>query len=359
MSRVVAAVLLALITLPGERQSVNALETLPFAPRRAIAYRASPAPSIDGRLDDAAWRAAAWSEEFVDIEGDSRPRPRLQTRVKMLWDDHYFYVGADLAETDLWATYAERESIIFRENDFEVFIDPDGDTHEYYELEINALNTVWDLMLVKPYRDGGPAVNAWDIRGLKTAVHLRGTRNRPGDRDDGWSVEIALPWKILEEAAPGQRPPKAGEQWRVNFSRVQWALDVKDGKYTKRTNEKGQPLAENNWVWSPQGAINMHMPERWGYVQFSARLAADGTEPFFEAPDEQVKWALRRIYYRQADFLKANGRYARSTKELGVEALAPAGFQLHATDHLYVMTAPGSGGVVHLRQDGKVWTLPR
>ena len=57
----------------------------------------------------------------------------------------------------------ERDSVIFRDNDFEVFIDPDGDTHAYYELEINALGTVWDLLLLKPYRDGGPAINGWDI----------------------------------------------------------------------------------------------------------------------------------------------------------------------------------------------------
>jgi hypothetical protein len=277
----------------------------------------------------------------------------------MLWDDRYFYFGADMEEPNIWATYSERDSVIFHENDFEIFIDPDGDTHEYYEFEINAINTVWDLMLVKPYRDGGPALDAWDIRGLKTAVHLRGTPNRPGDKDQGWSVEIAMPWSVLEEAAPGQRPPKAGEQWRVNFSRVEWALDVKDGKYVKRTDANGKPLPENNWVWSPQGAINMHMPERWGYVQFSSRAAGAATDTFTEPPNQSLEWTLRRLYYRQQDYRKANGRYARSVKELGADALVPTGFQLHATDDLYVMTAPGTGVTVHLRQDGKVWTLPR
>lgn len=340
-------------------QPAHVLEQLPFAPRRAVCYRTPSSLTIDGRLDEASWKSAAWSDPFIDIEGDSKPKPRLLTRVKMLWDDDYFYFGADLEEPDLWGTYTERESIIFHENDFEVFIDSDGDTHEYYEFEINALNTVWDLMLVKPYRDGGPALDAWDIRGLKTAVHVRGSLNRPGDKDDGWSVEIAMPWKILEEAAPGQRPPKAGEQWRVNFSRVQWALDVKDGRYAKRTDSKGQPLPEHNWVWSPQGAVNMHMPERWGYVQFSSRTAVGGTDSFAEPPNQQLEWTLRRIYYRQVDYRKANGRYARSVEELGVETLVPAGFQLHATDDLYVMTAPGAGGTVHLRQDGKVWLQRR
>ena len=126
----------------------------------------------------------------------------------MLWDDDYFYFAADIEEPHLWATLTARDSVIFQDNDFEIFIDPDGDTHNYFELEINAFATVWDLMLVQPYRDGGPAIHAWDIAGLKAAVDARGTINRPDDRDDGWSVEIAIPWRIIDEAAPGRRKPR-------------------------------------------------------------------------------------------------------------------------------------------------------
>lgn len=47
---------------------------------------------------------------------------------------------------------------------------------------MNALNTGWDLRLPKPYKDGGPALNEWEIHGLKTAVHIDGTLNDPSDR---------------------------------------------------------------------------------------------------------------------------------------------------------------------------------
>lgn len=70
----------------------------------------------------------------MDIEGDRKPRPRFRTRVKMLWDDNYFYMGAEMEEPHVWATLTERDSIIYRDNDFEVFIDPDGDNHNYYEI---------------------------------------------------------------------------------------------------------------------------------------------------------------------------------------------------------------------------------
>jgi hypothetical protein len=90
-------------------------------------------PKVDGKLDDAAWQSAPWTSDFIDIEGASKPAPRFRTRAKMLWDDEYFYIAAQLDEPHVWATLTKHDSVIFRDNDFEVFIDPDGDTLEYYE----------------------------------------------------------------------------------------------------------------------------------------------------------------------------------------------------------------------------------
>lgn len=232
-------------------------------PKRYDCARAAAPVTIDGKLDDVAWRRAAWTDDFADIEGDVRPAPRFRTRAKMLWDDKYFYIAAELVEPHVSATLTAHDSVIFRDNDFEVFIDPDGDTLEYFEFEINALNTSWDLFLDKPYLKKGRADNSWEIPGLKTAVHIRGTLNNPADRDEGWSVEIAIPWAAMAARSKQRMPPAPGDEWRVNFSRVEWQYDVVDGKYVKRAG-----LKEDNWVWSPQGKINMHIPERWGYVRF-------------------------------------------------------------------------------------------
>ena len=92
--------------------------------------------------------------------------PKFRTRFKMVWDDEYLYLGAEMEEPHVRASVTGRDGDIFRDNAFELFIDPDSDTHEYYELDINAFGAYWDLLLVKPYRDGGPAVAAWDIQGL-------------------------------------------------------------------------------------------------------------------------------------------------------------------------------------------------
>ncbi len=215
------------------------------------AYTKTPI-HIDGRLDDAAWQAAPWTSDFVDIQGDSMPKPRFRTRTKMLWDDQYLYIAAELEEPDVHATLTEHDSVIFHDDDFEVFVKPLPGTPNYYEFELNALNTGWDLYLNKPYRLGGKADNSWDIAGLKTAVAVQGTLNKRDDTDRGWTLEIAYPLTAFE---PRQHVPAPvnGTTWRINFSRVEW--------------KAGQPR-EDNWVWSPQGVINMHVPEQWGYLRF-------------------------------------------------------------------------------------------
>ncbi len=373
-----AAVLLAVAPTPLSSQAgphvSRDFEALPFLPRHYVCYHTPSRPTIDGRLDEAAWRAAPWTDPFVDIEGDSRPRPRFQTRAKMLWDADYFYVGAEMEEPDVWGSLTSRDSIVYNDNDFELFVDPDGDTHLYDELEVNPLGTVFDLMLPKPYRDGGPPIIAWDVAGLGLAVNARGTINQPADRDEGWTVEIAVPWKIPREAAPGKRPPQPGEQWRVNFSRVEWQPDVKDGRYSRRVDvSTGRPVPADNWVWSPQGVVDMHMPERWGFVQFSRVDAGAGTEAFVEDAIEQTKWALRRLYYRQRRFRAANGRYADDLKLLnaadiylggpdcgGEKPPVAPGCQfapvMQATRDTYQVDAKSTqGATAHIRDDGKVW----
>jgi len=233
-------------------------------PEHYTCRRAAGAVVIDGRMDDSAWTDALWTDPFVDIEGEAKPRPRFATRVKMLWDDRYFYIAASLEEPHVWGTLEQRDEIVFHDNDFEVFIDPDGDTREYYEIEVNALNTIFDLFLERTYIDGGPARHEWNLKGLKTAVYVDGTLNDPSDVDRGWSVEFALPWRSLAEFAHKPAPPHDGDIWRVDFSRVEWRHRIVDGHY-----EKVPDTPEDNWVWSPPGEVNMHIPERWGYVVFS------------------------------------------------------------------------------------------
>lgn len=325
------ALALAVASLPASGAPDAADMTAPFPhPKGYVCYRAAPVV-VDGDLKDAAWEAAAWTDAFVDIEGDRKPKPRFRTRVKMLWDDEALYVAAEMEEPHLWATLKDHDSVIFHDNDFEVFLDPDADNHMYGELELNLFNTTWDLLLTKPYKDGGHAVHAWEITGLKTAVRLDGTPNDPRDTDKGWTVEIKWPWKGLHEMVNAKAtplPPKDGDRWRINFSRVEWDTEVADGKYRKTSK------VEHNWVWSPQGLIDMHRPERWGYLQFST--AKPGTAAFKPDADWDIRDALHRAYYAQRNYHKEHGKYA-SVADLGLKL--PAGrLELEATRNSYELT---------------------
>lgn len=251
------------------------------APRHYRCCRVKRPLPIDGTLDGPGWGDLPWSEDFVDITGEEKLRPRFRTRMKMGWDENGLYVGAELEEPHVWATIREKNAVIFEDNDFEVFIDPDGDGLNYYEFEINALGTIWELSLPKPYGAGGVPVLGCNLPGLRSGVQVRGSLNDPGDIDEGWSVTIAFPWSGLAQYNPGRpTPPQPGDLWRMNFSRVQWRHDVVDGSYV-RIPPHGTPVAEslnpeeqdhpeNNWVWSPQGVVNMHLPEHWGTVVFGA-----------------------------------------------------------------------------------------
>ena len=182
-------------------------------PNHYVSPRAAGPVKIDGVIDGE-WKRAPWTSDFVDIEGAAKPKPRFRTRAKMMWDAQYFYVAAELSEPHVWGTLTQHDAVIFHDNDFEVFVDPNGDTQEYFEFEMNALNTGWDLFLPKPYNQGGKADNGWEIPGLRTAVSVRGTLNDARDVDEecGDRHSVDGLWGAGADAiAAARRRPVAGE----------------------------------------------------------------------------------------------------------------------------------------------------
>src|SRR5512135_2345161 len=115
-------------------------QMMPLTPRGYLCHFTGSPITVDGELDEAAWTTAPWTDDFNDIQGAAKPRPRFRTRAKLLWDKNYLYIAAELEEPHVWATLTNHDAVIFQDPDFEVFIDPDGDTHRYCEFEINALN---------------------------------------------------------------------------------------------------------------------------------------------------------------------------------------------------------------------------
>ena len=229
-------------------------------------WKAATPPVIDGRADDAVW-AQAEAGELFDVEDLGRQRRHSRpTAVKMLWDDDNLYFLFEMEDGDVWSTFTNRDDQLWREEVVEIFIDPDGDGLDYAEIEVNPLNVYFDLLLSRPWSDGGGGFAQWDPQ-FSSAVQVDGSVNDPGDVDGGWTVEIALPWEALatdiRDVANGMAlPPQAGEEWRLNLYRFE------------RLRENGAVTASEASAWSTVGVIDFHRPDRFGLLRFANRPTA-------------------------------------------------------------------------------------
>ncbi|MBR5985057.1 MAG: carbohydrate-binding family 9-like protein [Clostridia bacterium] len=325
------------------------MKQYPFRPSVYYCRRAKMPLTLDGRLDKPFWADIPFTEPFVDIEGPEKGKPpRFPTRAKAAWDDSALYLAAELTGNEIWAHVTERDDVIFRDNDFEVFIDPDSDTQRYIEFEMNAMNTVWDLLLTKAYRDGGKPMDSFDIKGLETAVYIDGKLNDPGADNRKWSVEIKMPMRSLKEAS--DRIPKPGDYWRLNFSRVQWTVEVRDGEYKKVLGLDGRPLPENNWVWAPTGVIDIHRPQYWGFMFFT-----ENGEEYPIPEDERRRFDLYRLFEEQRAYYREHGCYSTEIDALCAAAQVETRPVIETTAHFFEMRvkrADGSGEI-RLFADGR------
>ena len=258
--------------------------------------RTAHAPAIDGRLDKAAWREAPKSPRFVDLV--SGVPGFLDTRMAALWDDEYLYVAFWVSEPDVQAGLAERDSLVWMENDVEIFI---GGEDCYYEFEINARGTVYEVFYIwqdalkkgsrfdRPefdplarrvdvlggFQDGMRygkhprgarwAFMDWDMPGLRTGVQVQGTLNDASDIDEGWTAEIAFPWSGLQILAGGRPvPPRDGDVWRLDFSRFE---------LIRNCGVVVEP--HPGWALNKHGVYDSHIPECFSFVHFSGLPAGD------------------------------------------------------------------------------------
>ena len=110
---------------------------------RYTALRTAGPIKLDGQLTEPSWKAAKASPPFVDLVSG---KPTLHdTRVKILWDDRYLYVGYEIEEPKVRAKFLKRDAPIWQDNDIELFIAFD---HAYYELEVNAHATLYEGLFV-------------------------------------------------------------------------------------------------------------------------------------------------------------------------------------------------------------------
>jgi len=251
--------------------------------------RAAEPVYVDGNLHKQLWKDAEISRRFVDMV--SGEQAFLDTRMAALWDDKALYVGFWIEEPAIRASLTERDSLIYFENDVEVFFDGEDC---YYEFEINALGTVYEVFFVyqdalkkgsrfdipqfdlqshevdvlcgfqdpsrfrKHKRGRRWAFMDWDFPGLKSAVKVDGKINDPSVVDKGWTVELAFPWEGFKILSPGKTwPPRQGDSLRCQFFRFE-AL-----RY------HGKTVAESvGWALNEHGVYDSHIPENFACLHF-------------------------------------------------------------------------------------------
>lgn len=188
-------------------------------------------------------------------------------------------------------------------------------------MEVNCLNTVWELLLHRPYKDGHSIENPYNLESLHTAVFIDGVTNSPETECRQWSVEMSVALEeLVQFDRKRARPAQPGDVWRVNFSRVQYQLQVVLNVDTQQLHyEKVPDTKEDNIVWAPTGVIDIHRPEKWGVVFFSSQDdRALGEEELATAKiaflDEQlaIERVLDAIYYAQRVFHGTHDAYAGS-----------------------------------------------
>jgi len=248
---------------------------------------------IDGRLDEPSWLAAPHSSAFVDIV--TGEPAWFETRVALLWDEQYLYFGFTAEEPNVRATLTERDSHIYDDNDLEIFI---AGQDAYYEFEINALNTIYEVFWI--WKDalvpGSPyyGVPEFDptrrkimtLSGVGGHLHERGARwgflewdfpellHQVRLTDRGWTAELAFPWAGLAWLADGRSlPPQDGDVWRIDCSRFE------------QVDRDGKPIPPGaGWTWNAHGHYDSHMPEMFPHVRFSKELVGSATLHFSARP---------------------------------------------------------------------------
>ena len=183
-------------------------------PRHVRIPRAAAPPALDGVLDDPIWQGPGVAL-VESLEGEPAPAT-YATRVRFAWDDRALYVAADLPDPDVWGTLTARDDKLWEEEAFEVFLAADGSGRDYLELQVSPRGTRFDARFAR-HRQGEPA---WD-GDWQAAVHVAGTIDARGDRDEGWSVEVAVPWSTLCAKTRIPCPPRVGLRLRGNVFRLE------------------------------------------------------------------------------------------------------------------------------------------
>ncbi|MBP9112765.1 MAG: carbohydrate-binding family 9-like protein [Polyangiaceae bacterium] len=218
---------------------------------------------VDGKADDAAWKEAVSTGPFVDVSsGKTNTTFPVNGQTKLLWDADNLYLFFEVKDPNVVGGFDKEKKKsdftvtgqpkLWTKHTVEIMTDPDGDgdNANYYELQINPQNMVFHSQFDERQKpapttpDDGPFGHEdWNPK-LKSSVVVNGTLDKADDVDQGYNVEVAIPWTAFSKAKAS--PPKPGDSWRMNF----------------------YAMMDNGGVaWSPiLGRGNFHFAPRFGKI---------------------------------------------------------------------------------------------
>lgn len=209
------------------------------------AARTAKPPTIDGKLDDAAWKNA--TAVTLTTSNDGQPT-RVKTTFRLLYDDQFLYAAFDCEDKDAWGTLRKKDDPIYNEDVVEVFFDANADGKTYNELQVSPHNVNFDASFVAR-RSDLPEAMKWES-GMTTAVDVRGTLD-DDKPDEGWSAEMKIPIANLNTVP--RVPPAKGDRWRFNAYRLEHFVH-------------GQQIEGQSF--SPVLVGDFHNLPRFGWLQF-------------------------------------------------------------------------------------------
>ncbi|HEY4120340.1 MAG TPA: carbohydrate-binding family 9-like protein, partial [Byssovorax sp.] len=181
--------------IPSSRnQPIKDLDAVKLDPSDVI--------TVDGSLGEEAWKRAAVAGPFVDVgSGKDNPNLPAQGSARLLWDSTFLYVGFEVSDRHVrggWPKDA-KDAHLWEKDTCEMMLDPDGDgdNKDYYEIQINPQNLVFDTQYDdynSPNGNGkGPfGHEEWSAQ-LTSAVQVHGTIDDDSDQDHGYTVEAKIP----------------------------------------------------------------------------------------------------------------------------------------------------------------------
>ena len=167
-------------------------------------------PVIDGKLDDEVWKQAAVLKDFYQTRPGDNITPSKPTEAMMGYDSKTLYLAFHCYDEPdkVRATVAKRDEV-FGDDNVRVFLDTFNDQRRAYVLGWNALGIQQDGIMTEGSGTDFSVDIVMESKGMITS--------------DGWSVEVAIPFKSLRYEA-GKDKLWGIHIWR-NFFRFNDEID--------------------------------------------------------------------------------------------------------------------------------------